>query len=338
MRKTGIYLISFLVFTACQKDLPLQNAQELNAIVIPEGFPEIEFPEDNVFTPERWQLGKLLFYDNRLSSNNSINCGSCHLIEKAFSDNKAFSHGVENRLGTRNSPTLANVAYHPYFTREGGVKTLESQILVPIQEHNEFDFNIIEISKRLSTDSNYQLMSHKAYGRKLDYYVITRAIANFERSIISGNSRFDQWRYQNKKHVLKDIEFKGMQLFYSSKTHCSECHSGFDFTNYKFANNGLYNTYSDIGRKRLTQHDSDLSVFKIPTLRNIEFTAPYMHDGSIKTLQEVVDHYNAGGKSHPNKSAKIKPLNLSDDEKQQLLSFLKTLSDESFIHNQTLKP
>jgi cytochrome c peroxidase len=338
LKTAGICFFAILLFSSCQKDLPVQNKQDLNAIVIPKGFPEIEFPEDNAFTPERWKLGKLLFYDNRLSVNHSISCANCHQPHLAFSDNRAFSLGVEKRLGTRNSPSLANVAYHPYFTREGGVKTLEAQILVPIQEHNEFDFNIIEISKRLASDTNYQLLSHRAYGRKLDYYVITRALANFERSIISGNSRFDQWQYQNKKHVLTQNEQKGMNLFYSSRTHCSDCHSGFNFTNYQFANNGLYSDYKDIGRKRFTHHDSDLSVFKIPTLRNINLTAPYMHDGSFNSLEQVVEHYNSGGQHHVNKSAIIQPLNLSAEEKFQLVSFLLTLTDETFVKNKSLKP
>lgn len=298
---------------------------------LPKGFPAISFPEDNAYTKARWELGKKLFYDNVLSIDRSINCGSCHKASLAFSDDVALSDGVKNRPGTRNAPTLANVAYHPYYTREGGVPTLEMQVLVPIQEHNEFAFNIVKAGERLATDSQYIAMSQEAYNRAPDFYVITRALANFERTLISGNSPFDKYFYQGHNEALNETEKAGMELFYSSKTNCSSCHSGFNFSNYAFENNGLYESYKDEGRMRLTNNEEDKALFKVPTLRNIVLTSPYMHDGSITTLGEVIEHYNQGGKQHNNKSELVKPLNLTEQEKEQLIAFLESLTDQQFI-------
>ena len=304
---------------------------------VPNGFDDLDLPEDNLFTQERWDLGKRLFYDTVMSRDSTISCGSCHNPELAFSDEVALSLGVKERLGTRNAPTLANVAYHPYFTREGGVPTLEMQILVPIQEHNEFDFNIVLLAERLNSDSSYVRMARQAYGRDPDPFVITRSIACFERSLISGYSRFDHYENYNDAAALSAYELKGLELFFSDRSNCSQCHGGFNFTNYAFENNGLYEMYEDVGRFRFTGDDKDLARFKVPSLRNVALTAPYMHDGSMMTLEEVVEHYNKGGFSHPHKSELIKPLNLSEDEKSKLVAFLKTLTDESFIQNPLFK-
>ncbi|MGB0982663.1 MAG: cytochrome-c peroxidase, partial [Saprospiraceae bacterium] len=221
---------------------------------------------------------------------------------------------------------------HPYYTRAGGVPTLEMQILVPIQEHNEFDFNILLIVERLKNNPIYVQMASESYGREPNAFVITRALANFERSLISGYSRYDQFENYN-KNTLSKSEQRGMDLFFSDKTNCSSCHSDFNFTNYAFENNGLYEEYTDEGRFRLTQNETDKALFKVPTLRNIELTSPYMHDGSFQSLEEVVEHYNSGGKNHPHKNALIQPLNLSNKEKKELVAFLKSLTDESFIKN-----
>jgi cytochrome c peroxidase len=331
------FIFSSVCLTACLNSSFFSTSDSLKAIEIPKGFPKIDFPEDNAFSEERWALGKKLFYDTALSLDSTISCGSCHQTALAFSDSVALSTGVNKSLGTQNAPTLTNIAYHPYYTRLGGVSTLEKQILVPIQEHNEFNFNILEIAKRLQTNKTYQKLSKKAYNRELDYYVITRSIANFERSFISGHSKYDQYKNGNKQ--LTESEMRGMTLFFSNKTNCYKCHEGFNFTNYAFENNGLYETYKDIGRKRLTEKEEDLEKFKVPTLRNIELTAPYMHDGSIKTLDEVIEHYNTGGKPNKQKSKLITPLNLNESEKKDLMAFLKTLTDKKFCNNKKfLKP
>ncbi len=326
-----------VVLFGCKKDSPA-IADNVSEIDIPKGFPLISFPADNAYSQKRWELGKQLFYDPILSSDSTISCATCHKPELAFSDDVAFSDGVKERKGTRNSPSLANIAYHPYFTREGGVPTLEMQVLVPIQEHNEFDFNIVLITERLLRSEHYVAMSQEAYNRPPDHFVTVRALATFERSLLSGNSAYDKLAFQNQPTALTVQEKKGMDLFFSDKTNCSKCHSGFNFSNYAFENNGLYEVYTDIGRKRLTNEDRDIALFKIPSLRNVALTSPYMHDGSLITLEEVIEHYNTGGKTNTQKSNLIKPLQLTNPEKEQLVAFLKSLTDYEFINNKRFRP
>lgn len=302
----------------------------------PAGFPAIPFPEENPFSQQKWELGKRLFYERALSIDNSISCGSCHKAEIAFSDNIAKSSGAGNVAGRQNAPTLANVAYHPYFTRAGGVGTLEKQILVPIQEHDEFNFNIVDIAERLNTMPEYVQMSQEVFGRNPDPYVITRAIATFERTIISGNSTYDKFIHLGDRTGITDETLRGRNLFFSDRTNCSSCHADFNFTNYSFQNNGLYKQYADPGRKRLTGKEEDLALFMVPTLRNIALTAPYMHDGSLNSLEEVIEHYNTGGYDHRNKSKQIRPLHLTRQEKEDLIAFLNSLTDIDFINNKSL--
>jgi cytochrome c peroxidase len=331
-------LLLLLSWTACQDKEETMTPLHIPALMeIPKGFPPLDEPEGNEFTAERWALGKRLFFDPVMSLDSTISCASCHQPALAFSDEVAFSPGVENRPGVRNAPPLFNLAYHPYFTREGGVPTLEMQVLVPIQEHNEFDFNILLIAERLSKDSTYVAMCDAAYGRQPDAFTITRALACFERSLLSGNSRYDQYLQEGKEEVLSESAIRGMDLFFSEKTNCSQCHSGFNFSNYAFENNGLYDNYPDPGRFRLTGLETDRAKFKVPSLRNIEVTAPYMHDGSMQRLSEVIDHYQSGGKNHPNKDPLIQPLHLTDTDKQDLIEFLKSLTDDNFIHHPLFK-
>ena len=288
-------------------------------------FPPIIHPEDNKPTQDRLELGEKLFFDPILSVDSSLSCASCHIPILAFSDSVKYSPGVFGRAGVRNAPSLTNIGYHPYFLREGSIKTLEMQVLVPIQEKNEFAHNIVDIADQLNQIPEYMDLSKKAYGNLPDSYVITRALAVFERTLISKNSRFDQF-IEGKISLTKQEKF-GFDLFMSNKTNCSSCHGGFNFTKYKITNNGLYENYKDEGRMRATHHNKDLALFKTPSLRNIELTSPYMHDGSMKTLEEVVEHYNSGGKNHVNKDEMIKPLNLSQKEKDALVSFLKSLTE-----------
>lgn len=324
-----------LLLAACRKEEPLPPEPGENPVLlqIPVGFPQPQIPADNALTAERIALGKRLFYDPILSRDSTISCASCHKQSLAFADSMATSPGVEGRPGVRNSPTLANVAYQKTLLREGGLPTLEMQILVPIQEHNEFDFNILSIMERLEKNPEYVQMAQQAYGRKPDPFVITRSIAAFERTLLSGNSAFDQWYFQGKKRALSPEAQRGFALFNSERLGCNQCHSGFLFTNQAVANNGLYETYADPGRMRLTGLESDRAVFKIPTLRNAALTAPYMHDGSLKTLDAVIDHYQTGGRPHPNKSPLLKPFHLTPAERRDLLAFLTSLTDPSFLQN-----
>ncbi len=243
---TGVFIsMTILGVLSCDDIVRPEPIEPL--LDVPRSFPAPEFPADNQFTNERWQLGKRLFYDPILSLDQSISCASCHKPELGFSDDKQFSVGIEERIGARNAPSLANVAYHPYYTREGGVPTLEMQILVPIQEHAEFDFNILLIADRLKSDSSYVQLSHLAYERDPDAFVITRAIACFERTLLSGESRYDKF-IQEDQTVLSSKEKIGLDLFFSDRLSCFTCHSGFNFTNYCFDNNGLYAEYADSGR------------------------------------------------------------------------------------------
>ena len=294
-------------------------------------------PEDNKFSEERYALGKLLFYDPILSLDSSISCNSCHRQEFAFGDNVAISPGVEGRLGNRNSPSLANVAFQPYYTREGGVPSLEQHVLVPIQEHAEMAFNILDAAERISKVKKYQNLCEKAYPGKPKYFAITASIAQFQRSMVSSNSPFDAFLYNKQDDAISEEAKRGMALFFSKKTNCFQCHSGPNFTTYYFENNGLYSDYLDKGRYRLTKLDTDQELFKIPSLRNVSLTSPYMHDGSIQTLEEVIEHYNLGGKANNNKSSFIQPLYLTQQEKDDLVVFLNTLTDKEFIENNKLK-
>ena len=325
-------ILVLLVLSACKKEAPEITASN-DPFPIPAGFPKIDFPEDNQFTIDRWKLGKKLFFEKALSLNNTVSCGSCHNPELAFSDNVALSLGDNGAIGRSNAPSLSNVAYHPYFTRAGGVPTLEMQILVPIQEHDEFNTNIVDIAERLKQIPAYVEDAKKCYNREMDPFVITRAIATFERSLVSGNSRYDAYIQKGEFDALNKQEKRGLELFLSEKTNCSKCHTGFDFTNYAFENNGLYAVYADSGRFRVTGIENDRAKFKVPSLRNVELTAPYFHDGSTQTLESVVEHYNFGGVAHPNKSQFLKPLGLTQEEKDDLVAFLKALTDVSFTGN-----
>lgn len=330
-----ICVIALLIlFTwSCKKEQVNRVPDKATSLqMAPAGFPEIPFPGDNRFSVAKWELGKKLFYDNLFSVDYSTSCASCHPVASAFSDVVRVSSGANNTPGRRNSPTLANVAYHPYYTREGGVPTLEKQILIPIQEHDEFDFNIVLIAERLNKIPEYVQMSNEIFGRDPDPYVITRALATFERTIISGNSSYDRYiNYGDTTHFGNDAQ-RGMRLFFSERTQCGSCHGGFNFTNYSFENNGLYTEYADPGRQRLTNNEADRALFKVPTLRNIALTAPYMHDGSIATLDAVVAHYNSGGQNHPHKNVMIQPLQLSRQEQRDIVAFLHTLTDHEFVN------
>ncbi len=322
---------------SCRENQTLPDPDIVQLLNLPPGFPEPEFPADNALTLERWTLGKRLFYDVSLSRDSSISCSSCHLPELAFSDGRSVSLGVNNAPGTRNAPTLANVAYHPYFMREGGVPSLEMQVGVPIQEHAEFDFNFVLLTERLAQDSSYQQMSRAAYDRNIDPFVVSRAIACFERTFISGRSAYDRFE-SGEAGVLSESAERGMTLFFSDRASCSHCHGGMNFTDYSFKNNGLYTDYTDPGRARLTGLEEDEALFKVPTLRNIGQTAPYMHDGSLPDLESVLEHYRSGGTAHPHKSEFIRPLDLTAQELDDLKSFLLALTDTEFLTDPKFRP
>ncbi len=296
----------------------------------PHYFPNITFPEGNEPTQLRFELGRKLFYEKQLSKNEDVSCASCHRLPAAFTDGRTVSSFHENEFA-RNAPTLANLAWSPYFMSEGGVPTLELQALGPIHEKHELALSMEEVIARLKNKSNYSILSKSAYGRELDAFTITRALACFERALISGDSKFDRY-YFLKSNDYSDVEQKGMELFFSERTQCSSCHALPFFTDYEFYSLGLED--ADIGLERRTYSVADRGKFKTPTLRNIELTAPYMHNGSMSSLEEVVSFYNNGGGTRSTKDSRVKPMNLSKEEEAELVAFLKTLTDWNFVQHE----
>jgi len=331
-----LYLSVLVFFLACREELPGDASFPL-LMEVPESVTLPEPPADNHFTPERWQLGKRLFYDKVMSSDSSLSCASCHRSELAFADDLPLSKGVRDRNTTVNVPSLTNVAFNPYYTMAGGVETLEKQVLIPIQEHNEFDFNMVLIVERLRNDSSYIKMCKDAYDRIPDAFSVTRAIACFERSLLSFGSDFDLYDHGKNKEKMSPSAIRGMDIFMGEKARCNSCHSGTNFTNYAFENNGLHINYVEEGRKRVTGLDIDESKFKVPGLRNLIFTAPYMHDGSMPDLMSVIMHYESGGQPHKNKSPILRPFQLTSQERSDLTAFLKSLSDRKFVENPIFK-
>lgn len=288
-------------------------------------------PEDNPMTMEKIAFGKELFFDKRLSKDHSISCAVCHKPFLAFTDGLQFSEGIGDRKSSRNASTIVNVAFQPYFMFDGVIETLEQQALVPIQDHNEMGMTLKEVVERLAADSSYREKARKIFNREIDPYVITRALAAFQRYLISDNSPFDQYYYGNNKNAISASAKRGWVLF-SETLSCTNCHSAPAFTNFKPENNGSSSTYiADPGRFRATGDSSDYGKFKIPSLRNIELTAPYMHDGSLATLMDVIHHYEKGGNRHFNQHPSIKPFQLSKREKADLIAFLRSLTDESYF-------
>lgn len=331
-------LLMVLVLTGCVKE-DIVDEDQAYYVNLPQGFPTMPVPADNQLTVKRIELGKMLFFDPNLSVDSSISCASCHLSYLAFSDDKAVSFGVNGNTGFRNSPPLFNLAYHPYFFKDGGVPTIELQVLAPIEDTNEMAHTIPALVDMIAQNEEYQKLSRIAYGRDFDPFVLTRSIAAFERTLISGNSAYDQYNFQGNENALSPSELRGLELFNSERLACSTCHSGFNLSDYAFINNGLYETYPvDSGRMRVTLDPADEGKFKTPSLRNVGVTAPYMHDGTFPTLESVIDHYNSGGSQHPNKDPRIKPLNLTSQEKSDLIAFLNSLTDHTFINDTKFLP
>lgn len=287
-------------------------------------YPEMKFPLDNPANPDAAKLGERLFFDPILSIDSTISCGSCHKPEMGFATNDAVTPGVDGALGKRNSPSLMNVGFQPYFMREGGVPSLEMQVLVPLGDETEMAHNVVDAVRRLNRNSSYRNEFLGVYGDTASPYLLVRALANFERTLIDFSSAFDSY-INGEGSSLSAEAVKGGQLFYG-KANCVECHSGVLLTDFSFANNGsAILDSSDYGRELLTNESDDRYVFKTPSLRYVKQTAPYMHDGSVSTLAAVIDQYNSGGVSHSFTDPRIQPLDLSTAERNQLLAFLEAL-------------
>ena len=254
-------------------------------------FSPIESPIDNPITKEKVALGRKLFFDKRLSSDNSISCASCHIPALAFTDGKPVSNGVGGLKTQRNSPSILNASYLPTVMFDAHIPTLEQQVIIPIQEHVEMNMSMKDLITRLRSIPEYQEAALDIFGRKFDAWVLTRSISAYERTLISDNSPFDQFYYQgNKKAVSAEVK-RGWKLF-SEELYCTSCHPAPHFTTHEPLNNGLYANFGeDKGRFRIFNDSTDIGKFKVPSLRNISLTAPYMHDGSIKRIEDVLEHY-----------------------------------------------
>lgn len=331
-----ILLIGFAFgFWGCEVKEPLlQPGPEYFDLKLPPGFPEPPMPPDNLLTQSRVALGKKLFFDPNISRDSTISCGSCHLQENAFAEPLPVSVGIDGLTSSRNAPTLFNLAWSSSFFRDGGQPTLELQAKAPIQTRHEMDLNILEVVERLQSDPEYVEMFWNAYQREPDPFGITRGLAAFQRTMISGNSPFDQYYYQKREGVLSSAALRGWDLFRSDSLNCSTCHSGFNFTNDRFENNGLYAIYADTGRAAITTFPKDVGLFKVPSIRNVEVSGPYMHDGSVTSLEAIIDHYAGGGSGHVNQSPLISGFTVTESEKQDLIAFLKSLTDETFLQDQ----
>lgn len=318
-RPPHIFLIPALalaLLAACTE----KPTGELDAL---KNWPQMDYPEDNLPDAAKIALGEQLFEDPILSIDSSISCASCHKTDFALADNLPISPGVQGRLGKRNSPSLFNIGYHPYFMREGGVPTLEMQVLVPVQEHAEMDFNIVLLAERLNQNPTYKAAFMAAYGDSATPYTITRSLAQFERTLIAHEAPVDAYA-NGDDSVLSSSALRGLNLFFG-KASCNTCHSGPLFTDHSFHNNGTAITDGDYGRGDLTLDSADFYTFKVPPLRFVSQTAPYMHAGTLATLDDVLAQYNAGGTGHAYQSDLIAPLNLSESELVDLKAFLETL-------------
>jgi cytochrome c peroxidase len=279
-------------------------------------------------------LGKKLFAEKILSKDSSVSCASCHKPNYAFADTSAFSVGIQGKLTSRNTPSVLNMKNRPYFFWDGRANSLDQQSLMPIENPNEMGLPITEAVERLNKNATYVLLFKKIFNQKPTAKNLAAAFAAYEKTLETVDSKFDDWSNDLKK--LTAQEERGRQVFVGNKAKCFDCHFQEDFTDDKFKNIGLYNetTLTDAGLYNITKKESDKGKFKTPGLRNIAVTAPYMHNGMFKTLEEVVEYYDNPAKVVPkaiNIDAALKqPLNLTNKEKEDLVAFLKTLTDKKY--------
>ncbi|RIH86033.1 Cytochrome c551 peroxidase [Meiothermus luteus] len=298
----------------------------------------VPIPPDNPQTPAKVELGRRLFYDPRLSLDGKVACASCHRPEFAFSDGgNPVSVGVFGREGTRNAPTLTNVAFRRRLFWEGRSPRLELQAVGPLTAHHEMGMEPEALARRLSSIPEYARAFQEVFGEPPSLKNVAFALAAFERTLLSYNSPFDRF-VAGDDRALSPAALRGMELFFSERGDCFHCHVGPEFTDDEPRNTGLYTVYPDVGLARITGRDEDVGKFKTPTLRNVALTAPYMHDGSKKTLREVMEHYNRGGEPNLNADPLIRPLGLSESEVDDLVAFLESLTDAQFISNPALLP
>ena len=307
------------------------RAEESSFGKLPAGFKPLSIPEDNPLTAEKVELGKQLYFDPRLSRDNTVSCASCHDPKKGYSNGEPFATGVRGQVGGRSAPTIINSAYSDLQFWDGRAHRLEGQALGPIQNPIEMDLTLDEVVAKLNKIEGYKKQFQKVFGTDVTSDGIAKAIASFERTIVSGDAPYDRFKAGDKK-ALSESAQRGMKLFFG-KGHCSACHVGHNFSDQSFHNVGvgMEKEKQDLGRYEVTKVIGDKGSFKTPTLREIARTAPYMHDGRFKTLDEVVDYYDKGG--HPNEwiDEEIFPLKLTPAERADLVKFLSEgLSSETY--------
>lgn len=310
--------------------------------------PEMPIPEDNPMTEEGIELGRHLFYDNILSRDNTMSCASCHLPEGSFTDNLAVSPGVDGIEGRRSSMSLLNIGFSDTgLFWDGRADDLEAQALLPVEDEIELHHSWDEIVPQLRESQLYKPMFRKAFGitkvSGITRELAAKAIAQFERSIVSFESKFD--RYLKGEVFFDDDELYGFEMYIDAPgvtdAQCDHCHSLPLTTSNEYFNNGLQEAetledFADKGQGEVATTNRN-GFFRAPTLRNIELTAPYMHDGSLQTLEEVIEHYASGGRPSPNKDALLDDITLSEYDKEALLKFLLTLTDEKIINEERLQ-
>ena len=341
-----LLLIPIGLFSCCKTDCDDTKNSDSDptpyALVIPSPLPPMDIPNENPFTMEGVELGRMLFYDRILSGDESQSCSSCHMQAAGLTDTSRFSTGIQGFSGDRNAMVVFNLGWSPTLFWDGRASSLEEQALEPVVNPIEMHENWENAVIKLNAHSEYPSLFKKAFDiEEIDSSYVAKALAQFERTLISGNSKWD--KFYRGETILTDQELKGWDLFNLDGPYvgadCFHCHTAPHFTDFTFHNNGLDSdvTMTDLGLYQVTQNEYDKAKFKTPTLRNIQVTGPYMHDGRFETLEEVIEHYNSGGHSSSTVDPLMKNIGegllLSPLDKQALLAFLRTLTDEEFLTN-----
>ena len=320
---------------------------------LPRGFPQPRVPADNPMSEVMAQLGRYLFYDKRISVNGTMSCASCHRQELAFSDGSAKPLGATGQMLRRSSMSLVNLAYSSVLTwNRPQTRSLEQQVSIPLLSTEPVELGMAgrtgELLRMLRMEKIYQSLFPASFpGERNPFMIVNaaKAITTFERSIVSARSPYDRYRYAGQRNAISDSAKRGEVLFFTEAVAaCFRCHGGFTFSDavdyagragdpVEFHNNGLYNPPPNLGIYEYTRRKQDVGKFKAPTLRNIALTAPYMHDGSIATLEAVIDHYDSGGKKNPNQDKRVRELHLSSQNRRDLLAFLQSLTDEELARD-----
>jgi cytochrome c peroxidase len=300
-------------------------------IPVPLGLLPIPSPPENPYTPEKAELGRLLYFDKRLSSDNTVSCATCHDPKFAFTDGRAVSTGIRGQKGGRSAPTVINRAYSLAQFWDGRAATLEEQAKGPIANPIEMGMTHENVIGRLRGVAGYRKLFGNVFGVE-DFTIdqVAMAIATFERTVLSGNSAYDRYKAGDKK-ALTPAQIHGMKVYFD-KAKCDQCHEGINFTTNAYHNLGVGadKPNPDEGRYVVTKNPADWGAFKTPTLRDIARTAPYMHDGSLANLMQVINFYDKGGNPNKNLDEKIKPLKLTEREKEDLVAFLEGLNGDGW--------